>query len=872
MMSSPLSLLNDDLKSQSYQTQKQNLAIILEQIDAAFWRDGLVRDCVNQRALALDALLKAQWQQHFSPHANMALIATGGYGRSELFPASDVDLLLLYAGELEQSKRAEIALWETHLWQLGLRPGLAVRSILECVESAQSDISIFTSLLDARLLTGAENLFTQMRMRAGSESALWPIAEFFHAKVHEQKQRHMRLRDSAYNLEPNLKEGRGGLRDSHLLYWLGVRFCSGQNWQTIIGFSEIESARLAQAENILMQYRYALHCSAKRAEERLLFDHQRVIAEKLVTANVTRENDRVEIFMQAYFRAAEVMDRLCARALQSFAEIAHGPNLKPAQHLAPGFIVVNELIDADERFDNLTDLDAIFTPFALLLAQANCRGLRHTLQRRIELRLEAASIEFLHGETCAFALLALLSDRGDVASMLRELARLTVLARILPPFAAIVGRMQYDMFHVYTVDQHSLRVVEHLHRFSREDAEPILAREVFLRIRKPELLWIAGLFHDIAKGRGGDHSELGEIDVREFAARAGINRVDTELLAWLVRYHLDMSTTAQRKDITDPDVVHNFAEFVAELERLDYLYLLTIADISGTSPSLWNSWKDQLLADLYRATHFVLASGMERPIDAELRIAEARHATLILLQNEHCANAKVEQILNSFPSESFLRYSPEQIAWQARGISEAKCLPVVLLRARGARGSTEIFVHAQDRAGLFATITATLDRLQLNILDARIVTANNARSLDTFQVLARDGRMLEEDDALQEIAHVLRVELGQDPLRPKISKRMWSRQQKHFRIPAQVRFSELVNPARSQLSLICSDRPGLLAALAQCFLQAEVNVMQARIATFGERVEDFFELQDHANQALDEDLQTRLRDSIVRALDLAATK
>ena len=444
--------------------------------------------------------------------------------------------------------------------------------------------------------------------------------------------------------------------------------------------------------------------------------------------------------------------------------------------------------------------------------------------------------------------------------------------RFLPAFGKVAGRMQYDLFHAYTVDQHTLFVIRNI----RQYAEPAcatslpLAHELYARLRKPELLLLAGIFHDIAKGRGGDHSEIGEADAREFCARIGLSEPDTDLVAWLVRQHLTMSITAQKQDIADPRVVHRFAGVVADIERLDHLYLLTVADIRATSPKLWNSWKDRLLAELYQAAHYVLARGLEHPVHGGERMGESRAAALSLLSAGGVEQGAAEALWAEFPPDSFLRYTPDQIAWQTRSIlATGRVLPVIAVRRATERGTTELFVYSEDRDGLFATITAAIDRMQLNVVEARIVTSGAGHTLDTFQLLDANGAPLIDKVRENQIVARLRDALSLDVLNLRPSMRAPTRQQKQFHVPLRMEF-DFSAAGRTQLALVCSDRPGLLAHVAAALRECQLRVHDARIATFGERVEDFFELTDQGDCALNATQLDTLRDALRRHIETSA--
>jgi [protein-PII] uridylyltransferase len=449
---------------------------------------------------------------------------------------------------------------------------------------------------------------------------------------------------------------------------------------------------------------------------------------------------------------------------------------------------------------------------------------------------------------------------------LERMARLGVLGRWIPAFQQVSGRMQFDLFHVYTVDQHTLAVLRNLAQFAAGEADErfVVAHRVWPSLRKPELLLLAGLFHDIGKGRGGDHSELGAVDARHFCEAHGLSEADTSLVEWLVRHHLLMSVTAQKQDITDPQVIHRFAAVVADRQRLDHLYLLTCADIAGTSPKLWNGWKDRLLADLHTATRLALRRGLEHPVAAEERIAENRDAARALLADAGHDEATIEAMFARMPRENFLRSRPEQIAWQALALREAwPGRPVVAVRPMAGRDGLELLVHMPDQDGLFAAIVIALDRLGMGVLQARVLDAPGGNIHDTFHLLPTDARHAPSPEQVQAtLARALDGDLSR--LQP--TRRTLPRHLRHFRVPPQLDFDPIAGGTR--IGLICTDRPGLLADIASVLRAQRLRVHDARIATFGERAEDMFQVSDEHDRPLHDDHQRQaLRDALLAALD-----
>jgi [protein-PII] uridylyltransferase len=837
------------------------------------FRDGSTAPAlVRTRSAAVRALVAHVWTAIVGETATLALFAVGGFGRGELFPQSDVDLLVLCetapTGSLARSLETLFAC----LWDLGLKPGHAVRSLAQCRELAGRDISVYTSLLDAERIAGSA-VFDIGFAALCADERLCSRERFFLDKREEQSQRHARFNDTAYNLEPNLKEGPGGLRGLQLMGWLGKRLFGARTLAELVEhglLGEAELVTLEEARGVLWRTRFALHTLARRPEERLLFDYQRELARRLGFVDEHAQNLGVEQFMQDYFRAAITVARANEQFLQRCEEALAPAPLLEARPLSDGFVAVGARLDTREPDWFSRRPAALIEAFVVLAENPEVKGLRADALQR----LQAAAAE--HGERLRddadanAAFLRLLRLGAPAVEALSRMSRFGVLARYLPAFGRVVGRMQYDLFHVYTVDEHTLRVLRYVARYAGAETSRdfALGHALFARLDKPEVLLLAALFHDIAKGRGGDHSELGEVDAREFCERLGLPAPDVDTVAWLVRWHLLMSVTAQRQDITDPDVVHRFAVQVADWERLDHLYLLTCADIAGTSPKLWNSWKDRLLADLYAAARYTLRAGLERPPHVDERVAAARAEARALLVAEGVDAAQIERIWADFPVESFLRYRPEQIAWQTRGIARTPEdeLPLVLVAARSVRGASEVFVYARDRDGLFAAVTATLDRLHLSVQEARIVTARSGMSLDTFLVLDADGSALERERG-ERVREALAETLQQTPYRAHPARRSLARSLKHFHIPPRVELQADMAAGNTRLALVCSDRPGLLAAVAQAFRECGVRVHDARIATFGERVEDFFRITDEHDRPLSPGDEAALRAAVLARAD-----
>ncbi len=854
---------------------RQQLAAANDELQRRFLAGEAVDTLVHARAGLMDQLLRRAWQRLVTADADdIALVAVGGYGRHELHPGSDIDLLILLAEDHTAEAYAEaIERFLLFLWDLKLEVGQSVRSVAECTRQAEQDITVATNLMEARLLYGPRDLFQAMKAAAGPDR-VWPSAAFFRAKIEEQQARHHRFHDSGYNLEPNIKESPGGLRDLQVIGWVAKRHFGAETLHDLVGhgfLTEHEYRALNEAQNFLWRVRCGLHYLTGRREDRLLFEHQRTLARQFGYRDKTHSM-AVEQFMKDYYRTVLRLSRLNEMLLQLFEEeilLADEPG-EPLP-LCENFQARHGYLEAvgDDIF--LRKPTALLELFVTMARHPELRGVRAGTIRLVRDHRYLIDEAFRRNPEAHRLFIELFRQGAGLTHELRRMNRYGVLAAYLPVFGHIVGQMQHDLFHIYTVDEHTMFVVRNLRRFTVPEFhhEFPLCSDIIARIKKQEVLTLAGFFHDIGKGRGGDHSLLGAADAVEFCREHGMGEYDTELVKWLVENHLIMSTTAQRKDISDPDVISEFAHRVGSQKRLDHLYLLTVADIRATSPSLWNSWKDALLADLYRATSRALRRGLDNPLAHQDLIRETRAQALGLLTRRGCDKAAVHAFWQGLNDDYFLRHSAEEIAWQTRSILEKpEGDDQAMVRAWGKthRGGTEIFVYTRDRESLFATITATLEQLGLDIIDARVITSRDQYALDTFLVLDHNGEAITDPQRLEEIQQRLTQQLARGELPPQQKGRL-SRRQKYFPIATEVWFRDDLNNRRTVMEVITSDRPGLLARLARALLACGVLLQSAKIATFGERAEDIFFVTDGQGNPLDSAQFDCLRESIKRLLE-----
>ncbi|KAA6184861.1 [protein-PII] uridylyltransferase [Thiohalocapsa marina] len=803
---------------------------------------------VAELSALTDLIITSAWQRFLPPSAPAALVAVGGYGRAELHPASDIDLLILVADDPADGEGLgnTLSALVTFLWDIGLEIGHAVRTVDECQQEARNDVTIITNLIEARFLAGRHALFEAMRKATGPDR-IWPSDAFFEAKCAEQRARWQKFGETAYNLEPNIKENPGGLRDIQSIAWVTKRHFGADSLHELVahGFlTETEYMTLVDGQALLWRIRFALHRIAGRREDRLLFDYQRTLADALGFSDED-DNLAVEQFMQQYYRTVVELNRLNEMLLQLFQEaILLHDQLGPPQPISKRFQSRSGYLEVTHPQVFARWPIALLEVFHVLQQNPSLRGIRASTIRLIREHRHLIDDDFREDVRARSLFMEILRCPRGVTHALRRMNRYGVLAAYIPAFANIVGRMQYDLFHVYTVDEHTLRVLRNLRRFTVPDhiGEFPLCSSIANRIPKLELLYLAGLFHDIAKGRGGDHSVLGARDAWDFCQMHYLSEFDSRLVAWLVQHHLLMSMTAQRKDISDPAVIQAFAEQVGDTNRLDYLYLLTVSDTRATNPKRWNSWKNALLRDLYQATRRALARGLENPQAQDELVEQKQREAMRLLAFDGIDAEDCRALWSRFGIEFFAPSSPEEIAWQTRQMLTAgpEDLPLVVIRPVATRGCSEVFIYSRDEKNLFVRITALLDQHALNIMDARITTTDDGIAVNAFQVLGPDQKPIEYGVESDEIRDLLLEALREpDEDAPRVTRRL-PRQHHHFPTETRVSFTEESHNRRTMMRLTTLDRPGLLAEIGSVFEQCDIRLQSAKIATVGAEVDDIF--------------------------------
>ena len=829
-----------------------------------------------EKANFIDDVLRTCWKFFLGKEANrLCLAAVGGYGRNELFPNSDIDILVLIDSEPPAHHQTALADFFNFLWDIGLKPGQSTRTVDECFQAAIGDQTVMTSLLELRLIDGNEQLCKELKTKITSKK-IWPSDQFFLAKMDEQEMRYAKFHETAYNLEPNIKEGPGGLRDMQVIAWVFKRHYDSATLKELIQYGflpESEYNALISAQQTLWRLRYALHVLTDRCEDRLLFDYQRELA-KWFGFNDNEDNQDVEQFMQHYYKTVVGLEQLNEMLLQLFSErfIPDHKTSKTTPINAYFKSVKGYIEAAHENVFQQRPL-ALLEVFLLQQQNTSLKGIRATTIRLIRKNLDLINDDFRNNQNARRLFIEILRQPRGITHALRRMNRYGVLAAYLPPFANIVARMQYDLFHIYTVDAHTLFVVRNLRRFSLEkhNTELPFCNKIALLVSKPDVLYIAALFHDIAKGKGGDHSTAGEQIARDFCVGHELSSHDTKLITWLVRNHLIMSMTAQRKDISDPDVIHNFATQVGTIEYLNYLYLLTVADIRATNPALWNSWKDSLLKELYTATFNALHRGLGNPIALAEKLKETKNEAINELIKLGISKSTINKSWDHANDDFFLRYSVEEIVWHTIAIasSNESEFPLVLLRPQTQRGSAEIFLYTKNEDHIFSLSTAILDQLGLTILDARIVTTTDQYVLNSFQVLEQSGDPITDLYREIHICSTLRKYLIQRKFIAQRNLHRLSRQARHFPIPTRISFHEDPQNKYTILELITTDRAGLLSQIGKAFRQQNIQLYSAKITTIGSRAEDMFYILDYQNKLIKDPEKRRLiHDEILANLNV----
>ena len=863
----------------SVQVLKAALQAGQSQLDDIFQehKENRINELVHARAWLVDQILRMAWQQYSWPE-EAALVAVGGYGRRELHPQSDVDLLILLGNGLDASSWHRCTQeFITFIWDLGLQIGSSVRTLEDCCEQAKNDITIATSLIESHTIIGKADLREQAFDWVISEQA-WGNEAFYKARIESQQERHRRTNDTEYNLEPNIKNSPGGLRDIQTIGWIGKRHFGLSNMAELAGHNYLNKSELdtlRKSTDYLWTIRYALHLIAKRPEERLLFDHQR----KLATFFGYEDNEEelaVEQFMHRYYRTAMHLAELNQTLLQLFDQgILHAHEADLVVSINRRFELRNGRLQACYPSLFLRQPFAMMEAFVILAQHPQCQAIGAECKRLIQTYRHLIDDKYRRDIRVNSLFMELLRSPQRMSHTLLEMQRQGVLGDYLPAFNRIVGRMQHDMYHIYTVDAHCMKVVKKMRELllpKERERFPVASRLVH-QLPKIELLYIAGFFHDIGKGSGRDHSVVGAEEVRHFCKQHQLGKWDTELVSWLVRHHLLMSMTAQKRDISNPDIIHEFATKMGDQLHLDYLYVLTVSDINATNPALWNNWRASLLRQLYTATNRVLRLGLDVPVNHQGLIEQSQIDARKLLQAQRFNPASVMRLWKNLGDDYFIRENAKTIAWHTRTILnhqiEGPLVAISETSFSAFEGGTQIFVYTQDKANLFAVLCAILGQLNLDIQDARIITTEDGHSMDTFIVLDSHGNTINETPTL--LAQ-LQERLTQALLYPNdfayIVQQRQPRAHKLFNQPSSVSLTNPEGRSWTRLELFSADRPGLLAQVGLVFMRLGISLQKAKIQSIGGRVEDvFFITLNNGHRISDEGLLAKLENDICSSLD-----
>jgi [protein-PII] uridylyltransferase len=789
---------------------------------------------LHAHARIVDEHLRMVWRLLAMP-PELALVAVGGYGRGELYPRSDIDLLILLPQQPDEALQLRLQELVGKLWDIGLEVGHSVRTIGDCM-SESSDVTVQTNLLEARYITGSHPLFVEMRETLSNHLNR---RAFYLAKVKEQEQRHTRFLDTDYNLEPNIKESPGGLRDLQTVLWISRASGFGDTWARLAAAKLItaqEAGAIVRHLALLQTIRILLHYIAGRREDRILFDYQTELAERMhIAATDTRRAS--EHLMQRYYRTKRAVLQLNAVLLQNLH--AHlFPEGAAVRDLNERFVARGSLLEARDEALFERDPSAILEGFLLMEQHPELTGFSVPTARALLRARRLIDAKFRRDVRNRELFMSILRAPQGITHVLRRMSRNGILGLYLPAFGRIVGQMQHDLFHVYTVDEHILMVVHNLRCFALEQHahEFPLCNELMKDFARPEVLYIAGLFHDIAKGRGGNHAVKGRADAGRFCKQHGLSKDDSELVVWLVEHHLDLSATAQTQDLSDQDVIARFAGNIPSDRHLVALYLLTVADIRGTSPKVWNVWKGKLLEDLFRASRRYMAGGKVADQIGEIRSQTRELLNLYAIGPEHH-----ELLWGQLDTQYFLHQEPHEIAWHTRLLAHRVNSETPVVKARLSRigEGLQVMVYMRDKPYLFACICNFFARMNYNIMEAKVHTTRHGYALDSFLVMdAKSGKT-----AYRDVMSYIEYELAQQlagtaaPAAPQVGR--VSRQLRHFPIAPQVGIAR-DEKGQHILSIVAGDRPGLLARIAYLLAQHRIELRSAKINTLGARAEDTF--------------------------------
>lgn len=836
-----------------------------------FESGAAVNELIKARSIFIDQLLQKVWTHFIKEQTGISLLAIGGYGREELLPFSDIDLLILI--ENETLANESVSKFLTFLWDLGFDLGHSVRTIEDCFEEGLKEVSTATSLLESRLITGDNALYEAMQA-LWNNRRFWPSRDFFKAKVKEQKVRHKRFNDAVYQLEPNVKESPGGLRDIQTIYWVAKRHFNAASIDELIQhnfLSAEEFSELEAGQRFLNRVRFALHHMKNRKEDRLQFDNQQRIAESFGYKD-TPEKMAVEQFMSSYYRNVQSVVKMNDILLQHFREELFKKPESEIISINRQFQLVDQYLDIKHATVFEDNPTALLEVFIILENDSNIRGLRSNAIRAFSEALYLVDDDFRKDPINKALFIEIFRQPKGVNASVKRLHAYGMLGAYLPAFQKVSGLMQFDMFHAYTVDDHTVLTIRNLRRFFVDEFtyEFPTAHQIATNICKPEILYLAGLFHDIAKGRGGSHEILGAVEAKHFALHHNLSQKDGDLLSWLVRQHLKFSTVAQKRDLSDPMVIHSFAETMGDQEHLDYLYLLTVADVCATSDDVWNDWKNALFLELYHEASKVLSETSNIPKNKAKKALQTQEKAKELLSKLGLKSQDYQPFWNSLTdSEFFSRQNASDVARATKLLYKVdKDVPQIHLQMKTAKGASELMLYMKDRDYLFAHIAYALDRLHFNVVEAKIFSTSDEMTMVVLHFL--NDSKLEGDDAQDtaEIIEFISQKITATDLDPIVSRQpLDARRLRCFETPTEISFNKL-NKNITELTIHTKDVPGLLARIGCALKSCNIRLHDAKIHTVGERAEDVFLISDTNNVAIDNlEKQNELKQALIELIE-----
>ncbi len=855
-------LFNQDQFSQQLAAGKPSIPLFKQAINASqtildehFRKTLDAVTLVHARSWFMDQLLATAWQQFFpTEFNNISLLAVGGYGRGELHPKSDIDILLLSEDEAAFSQHSEAMQgFITFMWDIKLDVGHGVRTLDDCKKEAAKDLTIATNLMETRTLAGPDTLRCEMVDTTGPKY-IWPSDKFFSAKWQEQIDRHQKHEDIDYNLEPNIKNGQGGLRDIHSIVWMLQRHYGENQLEKLesLGIlTDFEFKMLNRCRDFLWQIRYALHMVTGREEDQLLFDFQKEIAQILGFKN-DGEKLAVECMMHQFYRYSLALTELNDLMILLFKEIII--DSQQDDIITP----INEYFQRRNDYLEITEAhlfkhspNAILEVFYTLARDETLKGVRASTVRALRDCRHSIDDAFRSDTNNIRTFMAILRSPQHVVRELTRMMRYGILGHYIPEFGNIIGHMQHDLFHSYTIDQHTLRAIRFMQtlRTEKEDALFPLASKLIHKTPKADILYLAALLHDVGKALPGEHEISGAVIAQTFCDQHGLSKKDSDLVVWLVRNHLLFSQASQRIDIADTDIMHHFATQIGDQRHLEHLYVFSVADIYSTNKKLWTSWRAEQMHTLYNETLRILRRGLDNPINKNDWVQETQQAVIARLAEHGFNEEQVVRLWANPGDEYFLRESTDTLTWHALALFKHgdSDQPLVLISDTSnieSEGATQIFIFMKNQPHLFAAMTAALDQLHLNIQDARIMTSANNNALDTYVVLDEKGEPISEPARLEKIKLTLQTALSNASEFPELIQRRTSRQLKQFDFKPIVNLSNDPYNKRSCLEVIAPDRPGLLACMGKLFMEFGLHLEAAKIFTEGEKVDDIFYITD----------------------------